>query len=325
MPTSRFAHCDERINDDSFYRYFVPTARLLNPGTSCPGREFLLNWLDEGALYSSIGLFLREDLGRGDITTQSVLTRNARAKGRFVAAEEMVVAGLEAAEEVFASLDPQLQLEAFTADGEEVEAGKVIARTSGFADVLLAGEQVALNLLQHLSGIATITRQFVGTVEGTKAKITDTRKTTPGLRMLEKYAVLLGGGVNHRYGLDDSICIKANHAAIAGGLGVAVRSARERIGHVHKIAVEVASKNEISEAIEGGTNILVIDGAAAAAAKDLIDDVRKLSPGITLELSGLVTLENVRAYAEAGADLIRVDALTQSVRAMDISFQIQPG
>ena len=284
-----------------------------------------MNWLDEGALYSSIGLFLREDLGRGDITTQSILMRNARARGRFVAGEKMVVAGLEAAEEVFITLDPQQQLEAFAADGEEVEAGKVIARTSGFADVLLAGERTALNLLQHLSGIATITRQFVGAVEGTKAKITDTRKTTPGLRMLEKYAVMLGGGVNHRYGLDDGICIKANHAAIAGGLGVAVRSARERIGHVHKIAVEVASRNDISEAIESGANILVIGGSAAAAAKDLIDDARKLSPGITLELSGLVTLENVRAYAEAGADLIRVDALTQSVRAMDISFQIQPG
>lgn len=284
-----------------------------------------MNWLDEGALYSSIGLFLREDLGRGDITTQSVLMRNARARGRFVAGEKMVVAGLEAAEEVFITLDPQQQLEAFAADGEEVEAGKVIARTSGFADVLLAGERTALNLLQHLSGIATITRQFVGAIEGTKAKIADTRKTTPGLRMLEKYAVLLGGGVNHRYGLDDGICIKANHAAIAGGLGVAVRSARERIGHVHKIAVEVASKNEISEAIEGGTNILVIDGAAAAAAKELIDEARRLSPGITVELSGPITLENVRAYAEAGADLIRVDALTQSVRAMDISFQIQPG
>ena len=284
-----------------------------------------MNWLDEGALYSSIGLFLREDLGRGDITTQSVLMRNARAKGRFVAGEKMVVAGLEAAEEVFITLDPQQQLEAFAADGEEVEAGKVIARTSGFADVLLAGERTALNLLQHLSGIATITRQFVRAVEGTKAKIADTRKTTPGLRMLEKYAVLLGGGVNHRYGLDDGICIKANHWALAGGLGVAVRSARERIGHVHKIAVEVVGRNDINEAIESGANTLVIDGRAAAAPKDLIDEARKLSPGITVELSGLITLENVRAHAEAGADLIRIDALTQSVRAMDISFQIQPG
>src|SRR5437870_8533498 len=203
-----------------------------------------VNWLDEGALYSSIGLFLREDLGRGDITTQSVLMRNARARGRFVAGEKMVVAGLEAAEEVFITLDPQQQLEAFAADGEEVEAGKVIARTSGFADVLLAGERTALNLLQHLSGIATLTRQFVGAVEGTKAKIADTRKATLGLRMLEKDAVMLGGGVNHRSGLDDGVCIKSNHAANAGGVGATEKNARETIGHVHKIAVEVASRND---------------------------------------------------------------------------------
>src|SRR5438876_8812885 len=221
-----------------------------------------MNWLDEGALYSSIGLFLREDLGRGDITTQSVLMRNARARGRFVAGEKMVVAGLEAAEEVFITLDPQQQLEAFAADGEEVEAGKVIARTSGFADVLLAGERVALNLLQHLSGIATVTREFVRAVEGTKAKIADTRKTTPGMRMLEKYAVLLGGGVNHRYGLDDGVFIKSNHAAIAGSVAAAVRSARERIGHVHKIGIEVANKSDISEAIGSGANILIVVGSS---------------------------------------------------------------
>ncbi len=284
-----------------------------------------MNWLDEGALYSSIGLFLREDLGRGDITTQSVLMRNARAKGRFVAAEKMVVAGLEAAEEVFVTLDPQLQLEAFTGDGEEVEAGKVIARTNGFADVLLAGERVALNLLQHLSGVATMTRQFVRAVEGTKAKIAGTRKTTPGLRMLEKYAVLLGGGVNHRYGLDDGVCIKSNHAAIAGGIAAAVKSAREKIGHMHRIAVEVSSENEIKEAINSGASVLVLRELDETKAKDRIAYARDLSTAITIEVSGDVTLENVRAFAEAGADIIRVDALTRSVRAMSISFQIQPG
>ena len=284
-----------------------------------------MNWLDEGALYSSIGLFLREDLGRGDITTQSVLMRNARAKGRFVAAEKMVVAGLEAAEEVFVTLDPQLQLEAFTGDGEEVEAGKVIARTNGFADVLLAGERVALNLLQHLSGVATMTRQFVRAVEGTKAKIADTRKTTPGLRMLEKYAVLLGGGVNHRYGLDDGVCIKSNHAAIAGGIAAAVKSAREKIGHLHRIAVEVSSENEIKEAIDSGASVLVLRELDETQAKDRIAYARDVSTAITIEVSGDVTLENVRAFADAGADVIRVDALTRSVRAMSISFQIQPG
>jgi nicotinate-nucleotide pyrophosphorylase (carboxylating) len=284
-----------------------------------------MNWLDEGALYSSIGLFLREDLGRGDITTQSVLARNARAKGRFVAGEKMVVAGLEAAEEVFVTLDPQQQLEAFASDGEEVEAGKVIARTSGFADVLLAGERTALNLLQHLSGVATITREFVRAIEGTNAKIADTRKTTPGLRMLEKYAVLLGGGINHRYGLDDGICIKANHAGIAGGLAATVKSAREAIGHVHMIAVEVTSKSEAMEAIESGANVLVVDGLAASELGELITAARSLSAQVTVEISGAITLENVRAFAEAGPNLIRVDALTQSVKAMAIGFQIQPG
>lgn len=284
-----------------------------------------MNWLDEGALYSSIGLFLREDLGRGDITTQTVLMRNTRARGRFVAGENMVVAGLEAAEEVFVTLDPQQQIEAFIADGEEVEAGKVIARTSGFADVLLAGERVALNLLQHLSGVATRTRDFVRAIEGTNAKIADTRKTTPGLRMLEKYAVLLGGGVNHRYGLDDGVFIKANHSALAGGLGVTVKATREKIGHLHRIEVEATNEHELTEAIESGADAVSIDATELSNAAKLITKARELSPRVSVVVSGAVTTENVRGYAEAGADLIRVDALTQSVRAMDISFQIQPG
>src|SRR6266404_2453155 len=145
-----------------------------------------MNWIDEGALYSQIGVFLREDLGRGDITTQSIIARNTRARARFVAGETMIVAGLEAAEEVFLTLDSQQQLEAFASDAEQIERGKVIARTVGFADVLLAGERVALNLLQHLSAVATITSQFVRAVQGTGAQIVDTRETTPGMRLLER-------------------------------------------------------------------------------------------------------------------------------------------
>jgi nicotinate-nucleotide pyrophosphorylase (carboxylating) len=282
-----------------------------------------VNWFDEGALYSSIGLFLREDLGRGDITTQTLLTRNVRAKGRFVAGENMVVAGLEAAEEVFITLDPHQQLEAFTADGEEVEAGKVIARTSGFADVMLAGERVALNLLQHLSGVATRTREFVKAVDGTKAKIADTRNTTPGLRMLEKYAVQLGGGVNGRNGLDDGVLINQNHVALAGGVGTAVKSTREKIGHLHKIEVEVTSEREAKDAIDNGADGLAIESDAGSAA--LINAVRGMSSAASIIVTGGVTVENVRELADAGADLIRVDALTQSVRAMEISFQIQAG
>jgi len=283
-----------------------------------------MNWLDEGALYSSIGLFLREDLGRGDITTQATLMRNTRARARFVAGEKMIVAGLEAAEEVFVTLDPQQQIEAFVADGEEVDAGKVIARTSGFADVLLAGECVALNLLQHLSGIATRTREFVLAVEGTNAKIADTRKTTPGLRMLEKYAVLLGGGVNHRHGLDDGVAITANHVALAGGLGAAVKSTREKLGHLHKVEVEVSNDRDIKEAVENGADAVAIM-IRSSENVDLIARVRALSPTLLIIVSGTITSESVRSFAEAGADLIRVDALTQSVKAADVSFQIQPG
>ena len=143
--------------------------------------------------------------------------------------------------------------------------------------------------------------------------------------MLEKYAVLLGGGVNHRYGLDDGVCIKANHAGIAGGLGAAVKSAREKIGHLHRIAVEVANKAEAAEAIESGAVVLVVDGLNPAELTDLIGHARNLSANVAIEVSGTITLENVRAYADAGPDLVRVDALTQSVKAMAIGFQIQPG
>jgi nicotinate-nucleotide pyrophosphorylase (carboxylating) len=284
-----------------------------------------MNWLDEGALYSQIGLFLREDLGRGDITTQATVMRNARARGRFMAKEKMVVAGLEAAEEVFNLLDQQQQIEAFVADGEEADAGKVIARTSGFADVLLAGERVALNLLQRLSGIATLTRSYVQAIEGTAAQIIDTRKTTPGLRMLEKYAVLLGGGRNHRLGLDDGVLIKDNHIALAGGVGAAVSMARERIGHLHKIEVEVSNEAGLREAVKNGADIILLDNLTPEETQRMVGLSRSLAPQVTLESSGGITMENVRAYAEAGVDLISIGALTHSARAMDISFKIQPG
>jgi nicotinate-nucleotide pyrophosphorylase (carboxylating) len=283
-----------------------------------------MNWLDEGALYSQIGIFLREDLGRGDLTTQSVIARNTRARGRFVAGEKMVVAGLEAAEEVFMTLDVEQQLEAFASDGEEVENGKVIARTTGFADVLLAGERVALNLLQRLSGIATLTREYVRAVEGTNAQIVDTRKTTPGLRMLEKYAVLLGGGRNHRFGLDDGVVIKANHIVVAGGVSEAVKRAKEKLGHLHKIEVQVGNEREVQEALKNGADMLLVDNVTEENLARLAAIARELSPAITIEYSGNITPENVRSYAEAGPDMISIGALTNAARAMNVSFQIQP-
>ena len=234
-----------------------------------------MNWIDEGALYSQISLFLREDLGRGDITTQSIIARNTRARARFVAGENMIVAGLEAAEEVFLTLDSQQQLEAFVSDGEAVDAGKVIARMIGFADVLISAERVALNLLQHLSGIATLTNNYVKAVEGTGAQITDTRATTPGLRPLERYAVELGGGYNSRFGLDDGVVVTSNHIAILGSVSSAVKSAKEKLGYLHKVAVQVSSENDVREAVDAGADTIVIEdlsanefGRLAAIARD---------------------------------------------------------
>jgi len=283
-----------------------------------------MNWLDEGALFSQIGAFLNEDLGRGDITTQSTVMRQQSARGRFLAKEPMVVAGLEAAESVFSTLDSQQQLEAFVSDGDEVAEGKVIARTTGFADVLLGGERLALNLLQRLSGIATLTRRYVEAVEGTGALIVDTRKTTPGLRMLEKYAVQAGGGRNHRYGLDDGVLIKDNHIALAGGVGTAVERARKAVGHLHKIEVEVSKEADVREAIRSGADILLLDNLSPEETARMVGVARALAPNVLLESSGGITLENVRAYAEAGVNLVSIGALTHSARAMDISFKIQP-
>lgn len=284
-----------------------------------------MNWLDDAALFSQISAFLAEDLGRGDITTQATVARNTRARGRFLAKEPMVIAGLEAAEAVFTALDSQQQIEAFVSDGEEVEAGKIIARTSGFADVLLGGERLALNLMQRLSGIATLTRKYVRAIEGTNAQIVDTRKTTPGLRMLEKYAVVAGGGRNHRFGLDDGVLIKDNHIALAGGVGAAVQRAKESVGHLHKIEVEVSTERDLREAIETGADIILLDNQTPEGTRSMVRLAREIKPDVTLESSGGITLENVRAFAEAGVDLISIGALTHSARAVDISFKIQAG
>lgn len=282
-----------------------------------------MNWIDEGALYSQIGLFLREDLGRGDITTQSIVARNTRARARFVAGEKMIVAGLEAAEEVFLTLDSQQQLEAFAADGEQVDADKVIARMVGFADVLISAERVALNILQRLSGIATLTNKYVNAVEGTGAQIVDSRATTPGLRLLERYAVELGGGYNGRFGLDDGVVVTSNHVSILGGVGAAVKNAKEKLGYLHKIGVQVTSENEVKDAIANGADVIVFDGVSADELKRLGTAAKELSESVMIEYSGQVTPENVREYAEAGAQLIRIEALTSSAPAAKITFKVQ--
>ena len=283
-----------------------------------------MNWLDEGALFNQIGAFLSEDLGRGDITTQACVARNTRARGRFLAKELMTVAGLEAAEAVFSTLDSQQQLEAFVSDGDEVEAGKVIARTSGFADVLLGGERVALNLLQRLSGIATLTRQFVRAIEGTSAEIVDTRKTTPGLRMLEKYAVLAGGARNHRFGLDDGVLIKDNHIALAGGIKNALERAHRNRRGTQPFEVEVRSLAEPEDALSFGAEAILLDNMQVADVRAAVERCSAADRRIPLESSGGINLENVRAYAETGVDFISVGALTHSAPAVDMSLRIVP-
>ncbi len=283
-----------------------------------------MNWVDEGALYSQIGMYLREDLGRGDITTQSIIVRNTRARARFVAGENMIVAGLEAAEEVFLTLDSQQQLEAFVSDGEPVEAGKVIARMIGFADVLISAERTALNLLQRLSGIATLTNQYVKAVEGTDAQIADTRATTPGLRLLERYAVELGGGSNSRFGLDDGVVVTSNHVSILGSVSSAVKSAKEKLGYLHKVAVEVSNESDVKEAATAGADALVIKDLSSDEFGRLAGIARELSSSIAIECAGKITTANVREYAAAGAQLIRIESLTSAATAMDISFNVQP-
>jgi len=282
-----------------------------------------MNWIDEGALYSQIGLFLREDLGRGDITTQSIVARNTRARARFVAGENMIVAGLEAAEEVFLTLDSQQQLEAFVSDGERVESGKVIARMIGFADVLISAERVALNLLQRLSGIATLTNSFVAALDGTGVQIVDTRATTPGLRLLERYAVELGGGYNSRFGLDDGVVVTSNHVAIVGGVGAAVRDVKQKLGYLHRVAVHIANETELRDAIGAGADVIVLEDFTAEDVRRLAGIAKELSESVVIEYSGKATLANVREYAEAGAQLISVESLT-SAPAMNISFRVQP-
>ncbi|MBK6751741.1 MAG: carboxylating nicotinate-nucleotide diphosphorylase [Acidobacteria bacterium] len=285
-----------------------------------------MNWLENGEILQSIGEFLAEDIGRGDITTTATVPQDTRGVGRFLAKEYLVLCGLDVAEAVFFQLDPDVgEIETGYNEGDEIEEGTVFGSMKGYADVLLVGERTALNLIQRMSGIATLTRQFVKAVEGTGAAIVDTRKTTPGLRALEKYAVTVGGGKNHRMGLDDGVLIKDNHIALAGGITRAVSAAKERVGHLHKIEVEIGNWAQLREAIEAGAEIVMLDNQTPEEAAKLVGMARNLNPNVLIEASGNMDLDRVRSYAEAGVDLISVGRITHSARAVDISFKIQIG
>jgi nicotinate-nucleotide pyrophosphorylase (carboxylating) len=283
-----------------------------------------MNWLENGEMLASIGGFLAEDIGRGDITTTATVPVDTRGYGRFLAKESLVLCGLDVAEAVFFQLDPDSsEIETTFNEGDEIEAGTVFATLKGYADVLLVGERTALNLIQRMSGIATLTREYVNAVEGTGTVIVDTRKTTPGLRMLEKYAVTVGGGKNHRMGLDDGVLIKDNHIALAGGITAAVQAAKHRVGHLHKIEVEISNWAQLREAILAGAEIVMLDNQTPEEAAKLVGMARDMNPAVLIEASGNMSLDRVRSYAEAGVDLISVGRITHSARAVDISFKIQ--
>lgn len=280
--------------------------------------------LDPGIIYAFAADLLKEDLGRGDITTQSVVRGGLRARGRFLAKQDFVLCGLEIAEAVFGALDNAIGLESRVYDGDDISAADEFAKIEGPAAALLTGERTALNIMQRLSGIATLTKAFVTCVEGTGARITDTRKTTPGLRLLEKYAVTVGGGFNHRFGLDDGVLIKDNHIALAGGVRRAVELARQSASHLMKIEVEVTNQSQLREALAAPADVIMLDNMPLEEARESVKLIRDNNPAISIELSGRVTLENVREFAECGVDLISVGAITHSAPSVDISLKIRP-
>ncbi|NGQ96447.1 carboxylating nicotinate-nucleotide diphosphorylase [Brevibacillus sp. SYP-B805] len=270
-------------------------------------------------LQRKIEEWLQEDIGFGDITTMSTIPADEGGVGILYAKEAGMIAGLPVAGQVFATVDPSLRFQPAVEEGALVEKGQRIAEVSGSVRSILSGERLALNLLQRLSGIATRTHAYVQAVAGTKARVVDTRKTTPGLRFLEKYAVRVGGGHNHRFALYDAVMIKDNHIKGAGGITQAVAAARRAIPHTMTIEVETESLAQVEEALQAGADIIMLDNMPLAMMKQAVE---LIGGRAVVEASGGVTLETIRAIAETGVDVISVGALTHSVRALDISLDL---
>ena len=264
---------------------------------------------------------LAEDVGSGDVTSLSTVPPGRTISGRYIAKEDGVLCGLEVVARAFALLDASIAFTALAADGDRVRKSDVIATVSGDARAILAGERVGLNLLQHMSGVATQTARAVAAVAGTGAKIVDTRKTTPGLRVLDKYAVRMGGGGNHRFNLADGVLIKDNHIVAASGIAAAVAAARARAPHSLKIEVEVETLEQLREALEAGADIIMLDNMPTETMREA---VRLVAGRALTEASGNMgdkTDAELRAVAETGVDLISIGALTHSVKALDISLK----
>jgi nicotinate-nucleotide pyrophosphorylase (carboxylating) len=271
-------------------------------------------WLD-----SIIQRALEEDLGAGDLTTDAIISQDAVGKAVLEAREETILAGLYVFIEVFKKIDRTIEVESFFEDGQTVPSGKNVCVVTGSLSAILKGERTALNFIQRMSGIATQTKVYIDAAGSAKARILDTRKTVPGLRLLDKYAVTMGGGSNHRLGLFDGILIKDNHIKAAGSVGKAVTLAKRKAPHTIKVEVEVEDLAGVEEAIKAGADMILLDNMAPAMMKKAVE----LNDGkVLFEASGGINLDNVAEVAQSGVDLISIGALTHSVRAVDLSLEI---
>jgi nicotinate-nucleotide pyrophosphorylase (carboxylating) len=278
----------------------------------------MANGLPEEVVRAIVSRALAEDVGPGDVTSEATVAAEAQCRAEIVAREPGVIAGVQVAGAVFAALDRRIAFEALVAEGAQVEAGAALARLRGPARAVLAGERTALNFLQRMSGIATLTRRYVEAVAGTGARILDTRKTAPGLRALDKYAVRAGGGHNHRFGLFDGVLIKDNHIRAAGGIERAVRRAREAAHHLPKVEVETQTRAQVEEALAAGADVIMLDNMSA---EEVAQAVKLIAGRCEVEVSGRVTLATVRTLAECGVDYLSIGALTHSAPALDLALE----
>jgi nicotinate-nucleotide pyrophosphorylase (carboxylating) len=280
--------------------------------------------MNELYLQQVVGKALAEDIGSADVTTSLLISAGCQSTARLIAHQTLVVAGTDAAELAFKLLDPSVQFDLKQMDGTSVEPEEQIAVISGKTASILSAERVALNFLQRMSGIATLTRRYVEQSEGLEVRIADTRKTTPGLRILEKQAVRAGGGVNHRMGLYDGILIKENHLRALGANAIerAIERARQGAHHLIKVQVEVSSADAAEAAVRAGADAILLDNMAVAEMTEAVKRIRNISEHVIIEASGLISLDNVREVAQTGVDIISVGSLTHSAPAVDISLEI---
>lgn len=276
--------------------------------------------MDKWVIKDILERAFQEDIPMGDVTTDSIVPEEEVSRAYLKAKQEGVIAGLEVCMEAFRMLDPQVKLEPLVRDGQFVENGTKILLIEGKSRALLKAERTALNLLQHLSGIATLTRMFVEKIIGYNSKVVDTRKTTPGLRILEKYAVKAGGGANHRFSLSDGVLIKDNHIKAAGSIYNAVKAARDNIPHTVKIEVETENLEQVQEALDSGADIIMLDNMPPEIMRQA---VRLIDGKALTEASGNVSLETIQDVASTGVDIISIGALTHSAKSMDISMKFE--